>query len=176
MVQCFPFQPVTHRQVPFLHWPCSLHRASQSFPLQYSPPQPLSHWQDSPTHRPCWPHSRSHSSANGPMKTERLLSRYSNSMPSRAFDLCNLRVDLPLSSAISTTYLSNSPRHSISVHRNRSACPNRKCHGQNSRAGIAVPPCPLSHNPPPSSPSCRCTFPRRSIRGPCTSDADSPLM
>lgn len=24
-VQCFPFHPVTHRHVPFLHWPCSLH-------------------------------------------------------------------------------------------------------------------------------------------------------
>ena len=25
IVQCLPFQPVTQRQVPFLHWPCSLH-------------------------------------------------------------------------------------------------------------------------------------------------------
>lgn len=82
---------------------------------------------------------------------------------------------LPLSIKCST-YLLNSPRHSISVHRNRSACPNQRCRGRNSRAGIAAPPCPLSHNPLPSSPSCRCTFPRRSIRGPCTSDADSPLM
>lgn len=23
-VQCLPFQPVTHKQEPFLHWPCSL--------------------------------------------------------------------------------------------------------------------------------------------------------
>lgn len=62
MVQCFPFQPVTHKQVPFLHCPCSLHRESHSFELQYSPPQPALHEQVSPTHFPCWPQSKSHNS------------------------------------------------------------------------------------------------------------------
>ena len=38
--QCFPFQPVTQRQVPFLHWPCSLHRESQRRSWQNSPAHP----------------------------------------------------------------------------------------------------------------------------------------
>lgn len=61
-VQCLPFQPVTHRHVPFLHCPCSLHRSSHSFVLQYWPDQPAWHAQVSPTQWPCAPQSRSHSS------------------------------------------------------------------------------------------------------------------
>lgn len=61
IVQCLPFQPVTQRQVPFLHWPCSLQRGSHSFVLHRSPPHPSSQWHFSPMHVPCGPQSRSHS-------------------------------------------------------------------------------------------------------------------
>lgn len=61
-VQCFPFHPVTHKQVPFLHWPCSLHRGSQSFVLQASPSHPSSHWHLSLTHLPWVPQLKSQSS------------------------------------------------------------------------------------------------------------------
>lgn len=61
-VQCFPFHPVTHKQVPFLHWPWSLHLGSQSFVLHNSPSQPSSHWHLSSTHRPWGPQLKSQSS------------------------------------------------------------------------------------------------------------------
>lgn len=61
-VQCLPFQPVTQRHVPFLHWPCSLQRESHNFVLQRSPPQPSSHIQALPIHFPCWPQSSLHNS------------------------------------------------------------------------------------------------------------------
>jgi hypothetical protein len=39
-VQCRPFQPRTHRQVPFLHWPWSAQRGSHSRLWHCSPDQP----------------------------------------------------------------------------------------------------------------------------------------
>lgn len=64
MVQCFPFQPVTHKQVPFLHWPCSLHRGSHCFKLHSSPDHPGKQSQALSTQCPWGPQSRSHNSAN----------------------------------------------------------------------------------------------------------------
>lgn len=161
MVQCFPFHPVTHRQVPFLHWPCSLQRASHSFALQYSPPQPSSHWQDSPTQRPCCPHSKSQSSGRGTSLIVIQPLKF-NTTEHGAFDL--------------STHPLNSPRRSTWAHTSTSACPGRRCRGRSSRGGTAAPPCPSWRSRCPSSPSCRCTFRRHSIRGQSTWDVGSRLM
>lgn len=64
MVQCFPFQPVTHKQVPFLHWPCSLHRGSHCFKLHSSPDHPGKQSQALSTQCPWGPQSKSHNSGN----------------------------------------------------------------------------------------------------------------
>lgn len=42
-VQYFPFQPCEQTHVPFLHWPCAMHRVSQASCSHKVPLQPSSH-------------------------------------------------------------------------------------------------------------------------------------
>ena len=58
IVQCLPFQPVTHKQVPFLHCPCSWHLGSHSLLWQCLPDQPSSQTHCMFSHCPCSPQSK----------------------------------------------------------------------------------------------------------------------
>ncbi len=49
-VQWIPFQPVTQRQVPFLHWPCRLHRGSHPRSWHLDPVHPSAQTQAVSSH------------------------------------------------------------------------------------------------------------------------------
>ena len=106
-VQCLPFQPATHKQVPFLHCPCSLHlfysnifikifmsnirlsirsyRGSQRRSLQNSPDHPASQTHELASHRPCPPQ----------LIPQAGLEQSSPVQPSVQTHLCNSRLKVP---------------------------------------------------------------------------------
>lgn len=69
IVQCWPFQPLEQIHVPFLHWPCWLHRESHGNWSHFSPVQPASQEHRPRSHEPWGPQFKWHKAANGNHRT-----------------------------------------------------------------------------------------------------------
>lgn len=149
IVQCLPFQPVTQRQVPFLHCPWSLHLGSHCFILQYSPDQPGSHWHDSDTQWPCCPQSKSHNSEK--MAINKFVALNSEIYP------WNNRL---LTSEVRTC---------------KFACLNRRFRDRNNREDTEGRLYPSGCNRCLSNLSCRCKCLLNSNRERCKLGADNQL-
>ena len=159
MVQCLPFHPVTHRHVPFLHWPCSSHLNTSRMRIKYFPELQC-----------YWPWVT--------LLVLTKIARPSFIANTPAMRYSELTIALLLFAAASLTSCSDndhwhrSPDHiagccsllrSTPGHRHTLHCPAPASRGRHSPAHTGWRRGPPGHSQPPANPSCRHRHRRCSI-------------
>ncbi len=164
MVQWRPFQPVTHRHVPFLHWPCSSHLQRISswslawiiFQTQTSGRSPCSDTGSltSPADTRTWEDGHQVSDVSHAHLTSCSRTGRGRRTPGRTASHCSLR--------------RSSPGHTRSAVTSGRGCRDLHTRGHmTSRRGQP------GHSLRPASPSCRHRRPGCSSRVRCSSGQDS---